>query len=65
MRKLLICTQLGVFSTFHCMLYIYLSGYNTRTIQDIEFKFSGFLLFAEATNWLGLGTQVLKLTFSG
>ena len=50
MRKLLICTHLGTFSAFHYMLYIFLSGYNSRTIQDIEFKFSGFLLFVEATN---------------
>ena len=32
------------------MLYMFLSGYNSRTIQDIEFKFSECLLFVEATN---------------
>ena len=50
MGKLLVCTHLETFSAFHYMLYIFLSGYNSRTFQDIKFKFSGFLLFVEATN---------------
>ena len=31
------------------MFYIFLNGYNSRTIQDIKFKFSAFLSFTEAT----------------
>ena len=31
------------------MFYICLSGYNSRTIQDIKFKFSAFLRLVEAT----------------
>ena len=30
-------------------LYIFLSGYNSGTIQDIKFKFSAFLSFVKAT----------------
>ena len=48
MRKLLIFTPLGTFSAFHYMFYIFLSGYNSGTIQDIKFKFSA-LSFVEAT----------------
>ena len=48
MRKLLSCTPLGTFSAFHYMFYVFLSGFNSRTIQDIKFKFSAFLNFAEA-----------------
>ena len=49
MRKLLICTSLGTFSAFHYIFYLYLRSYNSRTIQDINFKFSAFLSFVEAT----------------
>ena len=45
MRKLL-SFPLGTISAFH---YIFLSGYNSRTSQDIQFKFSAFLSFVEAT----------------
>ena len=51
MRKLLICTPLGTFSAFHYMFYIYLSGYNSKTIQDVKFKFSAFLSLVEATKY--------------
>ena len=43
MRKLLICSPL-----FHYIFYIFLSGYNSRTSQDIKLKFSTFLSFMEA-----------------
>ena len=49
MRKLLICTPLGTLSAFHYIFYIFLSGYNSRTFQDIKFKFSAPLSFVEAT----------------
>ena len=49
MNKLLICTPVGTFSAFHYMLYIFLSDYNSRTVEDIKFKFSAFLSFVEAT----------------
>ena len=45
---------LGTFSTFHYMFYISLSGYNSRTIQDIKFKFLVFLSFVEATTCVNL-----------
>ena len=32
-----------------CIFYIFLSGYNSRTIHDIKFKFSECLGFMEAT----------------
>ena len=31
------------------MFYIFLSGYNSRTVQDTKVKFSAFLSFVEAT----------------
>ena len=34
------------------MFYIFLSGYNSRTIQDIKFKFSAFLRLVEATKYV-------------
>ena len=37
MKKLLICTPVGTFSVFHYMFYIFLSGCNSKTIQDIKF----------------------------
>ena len=49
------------------MFYIFLSGCNSRTIQDIKFKFSVFLSLVEATKFINfkvIGTQVLKLAFS-
>ena len=49
MRKLLICTPLGTLSTFHYIYYLFLSGYNSGTFQDIKFKFSASLSFVEAT----------------
>ena len=52
LRKLLICTlppSQGTFSGFHYMFYIFLSGCNSKTIQDIKFKFSAFFSFMEAT----------------
>ena len=51
MRKLLICTPTppGTSSTFRYTFYIFLSGYNSGTIQDIKFKFSAFLSFVKAT----------------
>ena len=52
MRKLLICIPLGTFSAFHYMVYIFLSGYNSRTIQDINFKFSAFHSLVEATTYV-------------
>ena len=51
-KTLLICTHLGTFSAFHYIFYIFLRGYNSRTIQDIKFKFSEFLSFVEATNYV-------------
>ena len=49
------------------MFYIFLSGYNSRTIQDIKFKFSVVLSFVEPTTCekfqSAIGAQVLKLTF--
>ena len=48
MRKLLICTPLGSFSAFHYIIYTFLSDYNSRTNQDIKFKFSAFLSLVEA-----------------
>ena len=38
----------GTFSAFHYMFYIFMSGYNLRTIQDIKIKFSAFLSLVEA-----------------
>ena len=49
MRKLLICTPLGTFSAFHYIIYTHLSGYNSKTIQDIKLKFSAFLSFVVVT----------------
>ena len=51
MRKMLIFprTHVGTFSAFHYIVYIFLSGYNSRTIQDTKFKFSAFLTFVEFT----------------
>ena len=48
MRKLLIFTPLDTFSAFHYMFYIFLSGYNSRTIQYIKFKVSTFLSVVKA-----------------
>ena len=49
MRKLLICIPLGTLSAFHYIFYLFLSGYNAGTFQDIKFKFSASLSFVEAT----------------
>ena len=46
------CTPLRTFSTFHYMFYIVLSGYNSRTINDIKLKFSAFLSFVETTKYV-------------
>ena len=48
-EKIAHCTFLCTFSAFHYMFYIFLSGCNSRTIQDIKFKFSTFLRLVEAT----------------
>ena len=34
------------------MFYIFLSGYNSRTIQDIRFQFSAILSLVEATKYV-------------
>ena len=34
---------LGTFSTFHYLFYIFLSGYNSGTIQDINLNSQQFL----------------------
>ena len=52
MRKLLICTALGTFSAFHYMVYIFLSDYNSRNIQDIKLKYSAFLSLVDATQYV-------------
>ena len=51
MRKLLIkfCTPVGKFSAFGYIFYIFLSGCNSGTIQDIKFKFSALLSFLKVT----------------
>ena len=42
--------MLGTFSAFHhIIIYTILSGYNSRIIQDIKFKFSAFLSVVEVT----------------
>ena len=54
MRKLLICTPLGTTtsSAFHYMFYIFLSGYNSRTIQNIKLKFAAFLSLMEDAKYV-------------
>ena len=49
MRKLLICTPLGTFSTFCDMFIVFLGGYNSQTMQDIKLKISAFLSCVEGT----------------
>ena len=69
MRKLAHLYPLGTFSAFHYIFYIFLSGYNSRTSQDIKFRFSAFLNLVEATTYVkfqsAIGAQVLMLPFSG
>ena len=60
-EKIVHLYPLGTFSAFHYMLCIFLTGYNSRTIQDIEFSFSGFLLFVESTN----SVQFQRARYSG
>ena len=69
MAKLLLCTPTCryILNISLYVLYIF-SGYNSRTIQDLEFKFSAFLSLVEATKYVNFkvqGAQVLKLAFSG
>ena len=44
MRKLLICIPRSTFLAFRYMFYLFLSGYYSRTMQYIKFKFSSFLI---------------------
>ena len=48
MRKLLVCTPLGIFSAFRYIFYIFLNDYNFSTFQDINFNFSAFLSLVDA-----------------
>ena len=54
MRKLLICTTLGTLSAFHYIFYIFSSGYNSGTVQDIKLKISAYLSFMETTKCTNL-----------
>ena len=40
--------------------YIFLGGYNSRTIEEIIFEFSAFLSFVEATKCMKF--QILRYT---
>ena len=44
MRKFPMCTPLCTFSAFHYMFYIFLSGYNSRTIKISSSGFEHFLV---------------------
>ena len=46
------------------MFYIFVSGYSSRTIQDVKFKFSAFLSLVEAKKYVkfqSARSQVLEL----
>ena len=64
MRKLLTCTPAppppGTFSAFHYIICTCLSDYNSRTIQDIKFKFSAFLNVVEGTKYMKFQSAMCK-----